>query len=428
MTSERVMNLLILIHRLPCPADRGAKQRIACQLADLSERHDVWLAGYLDHERRDTESALSSLEAWKKRCRAVYAEPLRRHRAGLRGLRSLLSGRSATERYFDTPRLRTQITRWSRSIGFDAVLAFSSGMADLALSVDAPRHVLEFDDFDSAKWLELAKRARPPLRWVYRCEGVRLARREKDWLKRADAGVVVNQREVSHVNDDALRGKLHVIEPGIPLDVPWRNAQMAAPPPLSTEPVVTFVGAMDYAPNVDAACWFVKHVWPRILDQRPDARFFIVGRSPTREVRRLSRDHRVIVSGTVPEIAPYLEQSRVVVAPVRIARGIQIKVLMAMAAGRPCVVSPGVAEGIEARDRQEWLVAREPADFAESVLHVLDRDVLASRLGQAAWEFVRKHHRADLGSRKLERLLTGAEREGIPVLPLHPAGPERCAV
>jgi sugar transferase (PEP-CTERM/EpsH1 system associated) len=300
-------------------------------------------------------------------------------------------------------------------------------MAPLALNVPAMRHVLEFDDFDSGKWTVMARASRSPLRWIFALEGRRLARRERQWLEQAEASVVVNEREVSCITDASLQARLHVIEAAIPLDEPWRTDETFMPLPLPAEPMVTFIGAMDYAPNVEAVGWFARHVWPRIVTKRPDADFWIVGRSPTRKVRRLADGRRIHVSGTVPEIRPWLEQSRVVIAPVRMARGVQIKVLMAMAAGRPCVVSSGVADGIAARDGRDWLVADEPENFSRAVLDLLGNDAQATRLGQAAWSFVRKHHRAADGCRKLERLLLGTDAEDVPVT-FNVAAPALCAV
>lgn len=420
------MNILVLIHRLPCPADRGAKQRVARQVAYLAERHDVWLAGFLDDDGQEDEAVRFALSKWKERCRSVYAEPLKRPLARLRALRALSRGLTASEGYFTSPALTHQIRQWSRCVSFDAVLAFSSSMAPPALSVPAMRHVLEFDDFDSGKWRAMAKASRSPLRWIYGLEARRLARRECRWLEQAEAGVLVNAREVAAMAEPSLQSKLHVIPAGIPLDHPWQTEEAFSPPPLPAEPIVTFIGAMDYAPNVDAVCWFARHVWPRITAMRPDADFWIVGRSPTRKVRRLADGRRIHVSGTVPEIRPWLEQSRVIIAPLRLARGVQIKVLMAMAAGRPCVVSSAVAEGIAARHERDWIVADEARDVGQAVLELLGNDVAATRLGQAAWSYVKKHHRTVDGCRKLEQLLAGADTQDVP-LRLDVPAPALCA-
>lgn len=404
------MKLLYLVHRLPCPPDGGAKIRAAAQLRYLAGRHDVWCAGFLDARGpgRSRRDALESLAALRAICRDVAAVPLRQSLGLGRAAAGLLTGGTATEGYFAGGRLRREVTAWARRVGFDAVLAFSSSMAPLALQVPARRRVLDLDDFDSRKWAESAGRARWPMRWAYRIEAKRLDRREREWLRRFDASILISEREASLVTDEELRRRVHVVGPSLP-------TQGAADPPvvprrvdLPREPVVGFVGAMDYGPNVDGASWFAEQVWPRIAGCRPDASWWLVGRSPVRAIRRLDGCGGIRVTGTVPAVEPYLDKMRVAIAPLRIARGVQIKVLMAMTAGRPCVVTPGVAEGLGAHPGKDLLVGESPAEFAEAVLRLLNDDDLAEAVARAGLEFVVERLRPQASLSRLERLLLPA--------------------
>lgn len=409
------MKLLILIHRLPCPPDRGAKQRVAAQLSYLARRHEVWCAGFLDGGSPDpaTGRALAEL---RTRCRDVAAIPLHGPLAAARALGSLCRGGTCTEGYFGCRRLERRVMAWSRSVGFDAVLAFSSGMAPLALRVDAKRRVLDFDDLDSVKWAELAEKATLPMSWVYRAEAQRLAEKERAWMAAFDASVFVSERETRLIDDPTLRGRAHVIEAGIParrgLSDDGRDGNGREAIRLPDEPVVGFLGAMDYAPNVDAVRWFADAIWPSVVGRRPDAQWWIVGRSPTRAVRRLHDGARIHVTGTVAAVEPWLDRMRVCIAPMRVARGVQIKVLMAMASGRPCVVTPAVAEGIPARDGREWIVADGPVAFAKAVVGLLDDGRRAEAMGRDAAAFIARHYDPDEGAARLEALLAGTGDDG----------------
>jgi polysaccharide biosynthesis protein PslH len=404
------MKLLYLIHRLPCPADGGSKIRAAAQLRYLAARHDVWCAGFLEtgSSSASRPGVRESLAELRSICRDVAAVPLRDSLAQVRALAGLLAGGTATESYFASAALARRVTRWSLEVGFDAVMAFSSSMAPLALRVPAARRVLDLDDLDSRKWAESADGARWPMRWVYRTEAKRLARREQSWLADFDASVLISEREAALVDDEALRRRIHVIGPSTPAHV--MASRLDFDPclpctPLPANAIVSFIGAMNYGPNIDGAAWFGESIWPKVAAGRPDASWWLVGRSPSRVVRRLADGGRIRVTGTVPTIEPYLEQTRVAVAPLRVARGVQMKVLMAMTAGRPCVVTSAVAEGLGARPGRDLLAADSPADFAEAVLSLLNDDARARAVAAAGREFVVHQVRPQESLSRLEELL-----------------------
>jgi polysaccharide biosynthesis protein PslH len=134
---------------------------------------------------------------------------------------------------------------------------------------------------------------------------------------------------------------------------------------------IVFTGAMDYWPNIDAVTWFAERIFPAIRDKSPAARFTIVGSRPTEAVLALARQPGVVVTGSVPDVRPYLAHAACAVAPLRIARGVQNKVLEAMAMARPVVASPQAAEGIRAEAGRDYLLAEGETDFAAAVLACL---------------------------------------------------------
>jgi polysaccharide biosynthesis protein PslH len=404
------MKLLMLIHRLPFPPDRGVKLRAARELNWLSRQHQVWVAGFAEtggnampaaQGELCDHSGASTSAACVAGIRDVCAVPLRRSVAAWNAGCSMLAGRTATEGYFGSQALSRRVMEWAEAVDFDAVLAFSSSMAPLALRVPARRHVLDMVDVDSRKWLDSAEQARGPMKRVYRTEGRRLGRRELEWIDAFDATVLVSERERELLRP-AASDRVHVLT----IEAGSESATTAAAgPALPEEPTVGFLGAMDYGPNVDAACWFAESIWPRVRMRRPDANWWIVGRSPRPVVQRLAGTAGIHVTGTVPAVEPYLDRIRVNVAPLRLARGLQNKVLAAMAAGRPCVVTSCVAQGLGVRHREHVLVADSSESFADAVLELLTDRSKAESIANSGREFVAREFNATGALMKLESLL-----------------------
>jgi sugar transferase (PEP-CTERM/EpsH1 system associated) len=258
-------------------------------------------------------------------------------------------------------------------------------MAQFVPAGAAPRYVMDFVDMDSAKFAAYAQEARGPMRFVYAREAKRLFAFERDVAARADASLFVSEAEAGLFRRRTGLARVQSLANGI--DAVFFDP--AAPfRPLGREergegPLVLFTGQMDYRPNVDAVCWFAREVLPRV----PSARFVIAGRNPAREVRALAGE-RVTVAGAVADMRSWLAAADVVVAPLRIARGIQNKVLEAMAMARPVVASPAAFEGIEAEPGKHLLVTEGAEAMAEAISTLIADTALATRLGQAGRDLV----------------------------------------
>jgi sugar transferase (PEP-CTERM/EpsH1 system associated) len=396
------MKILMIAHRLPYPPDKGEKIRSFHELKYLAARHDVWCACLID----DPDD-YGHADALRRYCKDVAVCPLQRSWAVVRGVVSLICGGTITEGYFSSRRLGIVVRRWSREIGFDAVLSFSSSIARYGLCVEAPRRILDLCDVDSAKWASYARRARWLTRVLFAAESRRLARREWRLAGTYDAAAVIAEREVKlfdamgkasgAAEAAATRPRIIVVRNGIDLE-PFTPI---APPP--AEPVVGFVGTMDYPPNVEAVVWFAERVWPKIRTSRPNARFRIVGRSPSRRVRALGSLDGVEVTGAVADVPSELRGMRVVVVPLQMVHGVQNKVLEALAAARAAVVTSGVAESIGARAGMDLLVADEPVEFGDCVSQLIDSQDITSRIGYAGREFVERRFRWEDEVGKLEQ-------------------------
>lgn len=396
------MNILYLAHRIPYPPDKGDKLRAFHQIEHLAQRHAVFCACFVDDPRD-----MRHVETLRRWCAEVVAVPLSPLAGKLRGLVSFARGGTITEAYYRHPAMTRAVDDAMRRIDLDAVVAFSSGMAPYALRVPAVRRVLDICDLDSRKWLAYAAESAVGMSAVYRLEACRLAEREVEWTRRFDATTLITRHESDDLRVAAaargieLRDRLHVVGNGV--DLP----ELSSGDPATIEPIVGFIGQMDYRPNVDAVTWFVHECWPALRRAVPAARFRIVGRSPSRIVRRLARVPGVEVVGAVKDVQTELQRFAVSVAPLRIARGLQNKVLEAMAAARPVVLSRAAATGIGAVDGVDYFVADDASDMSRCVIRLLADSGMRERVGAAARSFVAERHQWAREMEKFEGLVTG---------------------
>jgi sugar transferase (PEP-CTERM/EpsH1 system associated) len=370
------VNILFLTHRLPYAPNRGDRIRAYYLLRQLSQFARVSLFS-LVHDDDERSHANEVPFAAKVTTAAVP-----RFANLTRGALRLPTARPLTHTLLDAPEARTALARLVADDQPDLVLAYCSGMARFALEppLDSFPFVLDMVDVDSGKWADLGDRTGHPRRWVYRREARTLAAFEVIAANAAAAVTVVTERERQTLRALAPHSHIVVLPNGV--DV----AAFAPPSPPAEDSVVVFTGMMDYEPNVNAVVWFAKQVWPRIRQDRPDARFVIVGAGPTRAVLALAEgDRSITVTGRVESVQPHLWSSAVSVAPVSVARGLQNKVLEALAAGLPAVVSTAVAAGLPPEVvSRGCLVADEPDDFARAVIGLLDQPALVRRAMAAA--------------------------------------------
>src|SRR4030095_16254480 len=260
-----------------------------------------------------------------------------------------------------------------REHAISKAIVFSSAMAQYVLAQRGLRLVVDFVDVDSAKWDQYGRSRRWPLATIYGREGRRLLAFERVVAARAQASVFVTEAEAGMFCKLApeCAPTVHYAQNGVDTDY-FAPDPKRTDPFAPTEEAIVFTGAMDYWPNIDAVTWFASEVMPLIVAKRPNARFYVVGMQPAPAVMALDRDPNITVTGLVPDTRPYLQYARVIVAPLRIARGIQNKVLEGMAMGRPVVVSAGAAEGIQATHGIDFEVASDAEEFARKSLAVMD--------------------------------------------------------
>jgi sugar transferase (PEP-CTERM/EpsH1 system associated) len=357
------VRVLFLTHRLPYAPNRGDRIRAFHIVRMLAPRVELDLVS-LVHDRDELAKADSIRHLGVQ----VLACPVPRLRNHLKALVGLAGRRPLTHILLNAPGLVSSMTTLVSKRPPDVVLAYCSSMARFAMQPPLSQFplVLDLVDVDSEKWLALAATASWPKRWLYARESRCLARFEREAATRADATLVVNERESQVIQRLAPRASIHIVPVGIDL----ADVQPHCAP--TEEPRVVFCGVMNYGPNVEGVEWFAHQVWPIIRASRPDARFVIVGSDPAAAVRRLASARRGIeVTGTVADVRSYLWNAAVAVAPLMVARGVQTKVLEAVASGLPVVVTSQVLGGLPHEMGAACRLADSPQAFAQQTLSLL---------------------------------------------------------
>jgi polysaccharide biosynthesis protein PslH len=377
--------VLYLTHRTPYPPDKGDRIRTYHLLRQMTARGRVWL-GCLADEPVPPES----LAALNGLCERVAAVPVGRRSRWLRAGWNLATGGSLSEGLFASNELTRVIRRWCAETRFDAVVASSSALVpylrDRVLR-DVPK-VVDLIDVDSQKWLDFVAVSRPPKKWVYRVEAARVRRLEKELAGWARAVTVVSRAEADVYDSFTQVGAATVATNGVDLDyfAPFEEGETV---PTRT---LAFVGALDYFPNEDAAVWFVRDVWPLLRAQFPDAEFRIIGRNPTPAVRALGAVPGVNLVGQVPDVRPFVASAAVAVVPLRLARGVQNKVLEAMALGKPVIAAPPALAALRTVPGVHLLSASTPQEWVRAVAELLTDPLRRRELGVAARQYVEQHH------------------------------------
>ena len=375
--------LLYLVHRLPYPPNKGDKVRSYHLLKHLQQSHRVFLGTFIDDPADE-----AYLDTVRQLCPDLHVAHIAPRLAKLRSVLGLLDGQSLSQHYYRNAGLQAWVRQTLRAQRIDAIVVFSSVMAQF-VDADCPVPMLvDFVDVDSAKWTQYAPEHRWPLSWLYRREGQRLLAIERAVAKRAKRAFFVTNNEVALFTQLAPEsaGRVDAISNGV--DAAFFAPDPALPLPFQTEtpsppfiPLV-FTGAMDYWPNIDAVTWFVADILPALRQQWPGVCFYIVGRNPSPEVQALAGPN-VVVTGTVADVRPYLQHAALVVAPLRVARGIQNKILEAMAMARPVIAAQTCVQAIDARDGTELLSAHTAKDYIAQINTLLNSPERASHIGAA---------------------------------------------
>ncbi len=379
--------ILFLTHRVPWPPNRGDKIRSHHILRKLMEYKPVHLACFADEDTETTEESDIKISL-------ASMQIVRRSKPNWRaGIEALASGKPVSLTSFESSEIRDYVRDSLKARSIDCIFVFSGQMAQFVPADFSGRLVMDFADVDSAKFESYANDGSGPMAWVNRREGKLLRAFEKRIGVVADHSLFVSEAEAqlfrqrSGLDDQ----KVKAVGNGIDLDF-YDPAKVDAITRSISGPLIIFTGQMDYRPNVEAVVSFSKEAMPQILKQHPKAQFAIVGRAPTADVYRLDGSNGTIVTGSVDDIRCWLMAADIVVAPLRIARGIQNKVLEAMAMGKPVVASAPAAQGIEAVNGEHFCVADDAQHEAMLVCDLLSDSKKAKALGDRACALIRSNY------------------------------------
>ena len=403
-------DLLFLTHRIPYPPNKGDKIRSYHLLKHLAQNYRVHLGTFIDDpdDRQHVDHV-------KNLCGKTHFAQLDPNTARLRSLGGLITNQPLTLGYYRDVGLQAWVEHVLDELPVMRVLVFSSAVAQFVSKAEHIRRIIDFVDIDSDKWLQYAQKKNWPVSWLYRREGRLLLRYERQVAQSFDASLFVSQAEADlfkHLAPESA-AKTGFFNNGVDTEYFSPTLSYENPYPAGSLPLV-FTGAMDYWPNVDAVQWFAQTVLPAVLAQNPGACFYIVGSRPAAAVHALANLPGVVVTGTVPDIRPYLAHASLAVAPLRIARGIQNKVLEAMAMAMPVIASTQALEGITANIGEEVLLARDSDEFISTISALLQCP--QNNIGQAARARVLANYTWNINLQRVDELFS-------PEVALHSTAP-----
>jgi sugar transferase (PEP-CTERM/EpsH1 system associated) len=408
------MKILYVCHRFPYPPRRGGKIRPFNMIRHLAEDHEVTVASLArsDHEAEEGRGIAAHCARFEM---VVVREPVQFGRMLVR----LPTPAPSSFGYFHSGRLARRIRELLARERFDLIFVHCSSVAQYVAEVEGVPKILDFGDMDSQKWLEYARYKPFPLSAGYWLEGRKLERAERRLARCFDVCTATTRAEWE---------TLESYDTGVATD--WFpngvDASYFAPSGEPYDPdTICFVGRMDYYPNQECMFDFCARTLPALRARRPSLKLLIVGADPPPAVRKLGELPGVTVTGSVPDVRPYLQRSALMVAPLNIARGTQNKILEAMAAGVPVVTSGVAAGGVDALEWEHFLVASSPGEYAQAVLHILEDPAERRRLSAAGRARMLSHHAWGSSMRRLdviiERCLAMRDRSPFPPAPVEEA-------
>jgi len=391
-------NLLFLVHRIPYPPNKGDKIRSYNFLKGLTKDYNIHLVAFID-DAEDWQY-IGKVEDLTSNSFFVNINP---SLAKIKSLSGIITKKALSLPYYHNSKVQQWVDKTIRENKIEKIFIFSSVMAQYVEKYQTD-FVIDFVDVDSDKWLQYSQKAKWPMNWVYKREAKSLLEFDSRVAKLAKMNIFVSHEESQLFTSlaDIDPEKVSFVNNGV--DTEYFNTNESYTTPYNKpENIIVFTGAMDYWANVDAVTWFAREVFPIIKQQCANAQFYIVGSKPTKEVMHLASAEGVFVTGRVEDIRPYLRFSTVVVAPLLIARGVQNKVLEAMAMGKKIVATPQAVEGIKIVD-QEVYIEECAEDFAKQVLVLLD-NTQTSLYVEENRQFVQKNFSWDASLKRLTHII-----------------------
>lgn len=392
------MNILYLCHRFPFPPKRGGKIRPFNMIRHLqASGHRVTVCSLARSEAEAEEG-----RGIAPHCQAFHMGMVREPLQWARMIARLPLATPSSMGYFYSAELARKVSALLTREHFDLIFVHCSSVAQYVEHVQGIPKILDFGDMDSHKWLEYAHYKPFPLSLGYTLEGRKMLWAEKRLARRFDLCTATTRAEWQTLESYCTAVATDWFPNGVDAEFFCPDAQ--APGAYDAD-TLSFIGRMDYYPNQECMARFCKEVWPLLQARRPGVKLLIVGADPSPEMRALGQLPGVTVTGSVPDVRPYIRGSALMVAPLAIARGTQNKILEAMAMGVPVVTSSAAAGGVDALAEQHLLVADGAQATAQAVLRILDDRAERARLAQAGRARMLSHHAWPSSMRRLDAII-----------------------
>jgi polysaccharide biosynthesis protein PslH len=399
------MRIFFISQRVPFPPDRGDKITTFNEIRHLSTKHEVHVFCLADG-RRD----LDNIPGLRRYAQSVTAVPVIGWTSKLRALKAMFAGGPLSVAAFNEAKLQNAIRRKFAELRPELIMIYSCNVAQYAEHFPQVPRIMQFAELDSSRWGQFARRSRPPLRWVYAIEQRRFFAYERHIARTFSYALVCTAAEQRDFERLIPGVPVSLVGNGVDLDY-FRSRGVPKRPGS-----IVFTGVMDYFPNIDAVVWFCDKVLPIVQRQIPAAGLTICGSRPAAAVRHLAKRRGVTVTGRVPDTRPYLDGAEVFVAPLRMARGIQNKLLEALAMGLPCVASKAAATGTVVANGEGILAADNPEEFAEHVMRLLRDSAFRAAMAGKARATAEANYRWDGQMARLDRVIeTVSPQRGLAV-------------
>jgi sugar transferase (PEP-CTERM/EpsH1 system associated) len=388
------MRIFFVCQRVPFPPDRGDKIVTFNEIRHLSKQHEVHVFCL-----GDGAADLDNIPGLQAHTKSVTAAAVNGLGGKFRALRALVAGQPLSVAAFNVAELHRTIISKFDELRPDLIIVYSCNVAQYAEHFAGVPRIMQFHDLDSLKWAQYAKHSRFPLKWIYRIEAQRLLAYEGRIARRFAYALVCTTAERRDFERLFPGIAVSLVGNGVDLDYFRSQGEMKRPGS------IIFTGVMDYFPNIDAVLWFCDQVLPVVQAQIPEATLTICGNRPTAAVRRLAKRRGVAVTGWVPDTRPYLDSAEIFVAPLRLARGVQNKLLEALAMGLPCVASTAAWNGTVVPKGAGILVTDDSKEFAGQVVRLLQDDALRAEMAGRARAVAESKYRWDRQMTSLDRVI-----------------------
>lgn len=364
----------------------------------LSKSHEVIVAS-LAHDQPELRDA----EPLRQYCKDVIAEVVPNRQRWTGTVLALASSFPSSAAYFRSARLARRIQQSWSSSRYDGVIVHCAFAAQYALPLRGGFRIMDYGDLDSAKWSDYAAHRRFPLSTGYALETAKLRKFEKRVAESSTHCTFTTRGEMEAFQALGVAKPMTVIPNGV--DTRYFHRESHAP---ADSKVLAFLGRMDYFPNIDGVCWFVREVFGQIRSRVPGTELRIIGSNPAGTVQELAKIPGVTVTGFVPDVRPHLSDAAIAIAPLRLARGTQNKILECMGMGLPVITTPEAARGIQATPGEHLLVADTPEQQVEFIVDLLQDPARRLQLGEAGRLQVASAHQWPASMRILDEVLRSA--------------------